>query len=288
MSLEVLHVTDCPNLAPMLDRLRQATDLPVSTRIVDTDADAVRYGMAGSPTLLVDGVDPFGPGSCTVSCRLYRDEDGGIAPAPSVAQLRAAIGTPAGVLSAWRTRAVPLDPAEQDAHRAILRSFASTGRPPADLDPRVLAALHAADAIRLGPDGQIAVAYPFSATPTRHRVRIGDAVDVHAMCAIDALGIAPMLGQDTLVESVDLTIGQPITVTTTGGRTHWQPATAVAFVGADGSGPSADCCCDYLNFFADRRAAETWASAHPQVPGQILDRAEAEALAGRLFGRLLA
>jgi hypothetical protein len=31
---------------------------------------------------------------------------------------------------------------------------------------QVLAALHDADAIRLARDGQIAVAYPFSATPT--------------------------------------------------------------------------------------------------------------------------
>jgi hypothetical protein len=40
----------------------------------------------------------------------------------------------------------------------------------------VLTALHV-DAIRLDPDGQIAVAYPFSATPTRHRVRIGGHVE---------------------------------------------------------------------------------------------------------------
>jgi hypothetical protein len=59
----------------------------------------------------------------------------------------------------------------------------------------VLTALHDIDAIRLDPDGQIAVAYPFSATPTRHRVRIGGHVDVYAMCAIDSLGVAAMLGR---------------------------------------------------------------------------------------------
>jgi hypothetical protein len=31
--------------------------------------------------------------------------------------------------------------------------------------------LHEVDAIRLAPDGQIAVAYPFSSTPTRRPVR---------------------------------------------------------------------------------------------------------------------
>jgi hypothetical protein len=127
----------------------------------------------------------------------------------------------------------------------------------------VLAALHDVDAIRLAPDGTVRVAYPFSATPTRHRVRIGRAgpggVDVYAMCAIDALGIAAMLDQDTLIESVDVTTGRPLTVTTTGGHTIWEPATAVVFIGtAAGDGPSADCCCDYLNFFADRTAGEAW------------------------------
>lgn len=85
-----------------------------------------------------------------------------------------------------------MDPVEKAVHQAILRSFATTGRPPAagDLDPataggerstaEVLKALHEVDAIRLAPDGQITVAYPFSTTPTRHRVRIGDQVDAYS------------------------------------------------------------------------------------------------------------
>jgi hypothetical protein len=94
MRLEVLHVADCPNLSPMLQQLAEATDLPVTTIQVDTDADANHLGMAGSPTLLLDGVDPFtraGECNCSVSCRLYRDETGRIVPAPSVQQLRDAI-----------------------------------------------------------------------------------------------------------------------------------------------------------------------------------------------------
>lgn len=225
LKLEVLHVPDCPNLAPMLERLHEVTDLAVVTREVSSDAEAAASGMAGSPTLLIHGMDPFatpGKRDLGVSCRLYRDEQGRIAPAPSIEQLRDAITTsatsepgPGQVLSAWRTHALPLDPAEKAAHQAILRVFAATGLPPApsDLDPvlldtdrgtgEVLATLHEIDAIRLTPDGQIAVAYPFSATPTRHRVRIGGRVDVYAMCAIDAIGMAAMLGEDTCIDSFD-------------------------------------------------------------------------------------
>ncbi|MEU4291746.1 alkylmercury lyase family protein [Kribbella sp. NPDC026596] len=294
MRLEVLHLPDCPNLSPLLERLALVTDLPVATRVIESDADAARFGMAGSPTLLIDGVDPFGePGECEcgLSCRLYRDDEGRIVPAPSVEQLRAALGgdpPPGEVLSAWRTRALPFDEDERAAHQLILRSFAATGRAPDDLQAEVLQSLHDVDAIRLTSYGEIAVAYPFSAVPTRHRVRIGEQVEAYAMCAIDALGIAPMLGQDTVIESVDVTNGRPIRVVTRAGVTSWEPAGALVFIGADaGGGPSADCCCDYLNFFTDSSSARAWVAAHPDVPGQIINQSDAESLAVWLFGQLL-
>jgi hypothetical protein len=94
MKLDVLHVPDCPNLPTMLERLAAVTDLPITTRPIASDTDAARFGMAGSPTLLIDGVDPFtaaGDRDCGVSCRLYRDQDDRIVPAPSIEQLREAI-----------------------------------------------------------------------------------------------------------------------------------------------------------------------------------------------------
>jgi hypothetical protein len=314
MRLEVLHVTDCPNLEPMLDRLAEATDLPVVAREVTTDAEAAALGMNGSPTLLIDGIDPFASADqCAggVSCRLYRGPEGRIVPAPPVDRLRDALAEasrpapkglgkePSEVLSAWRRKAVPLDPVEREVHQKILRTFAATGRPPCptDLDSvaegagvsAVLSALHAADAIRLDANGGIAVAYPFSTHPTRHRVRIADRVDVYAMCAIDALGISAMLGQKAQIESLDVTTGEPITVTMTASGATWEPNQAVVFVGAaSGGGPSSDCCCDYLNFFTDRAGALAWIAAHPHIPGQILDQTEAVELGVRLFEPLLA
>lgn len=94
VTLEVLHVADCANLPAFLANLSEATDIPVTTRLVDADTE-----VAGSPTLLVNGVDPFaapGQRSYGVACRLYRDESGAIVRAPSVSQMRDAIASVGG------------------------------------------------------------------------------------------------------------------------------------------------------------------------------------------------
>jgi hypothetical protein len=50
-------------------------------------------------------------------------------------------------------------------------------------------------------DGQVDIAYPFSATPTPFVVWLADWQKRYACCAIDALGIAPMLGQPVHIRS---------------------------------------------------------------------------------------
>jgi Alkylmercury lyase len=199
-----------------------------------------------------------------------------------------------------RTRSVPADPAERAVHRIIIRTFAATGRPP---DPAqveqaavaeggtvadVLGRLHAADVVRLGPGGDIRAAYPFSARPTRHRVRLANGVDGFAMCVIDALGIPPMLGADAVVTTTDPASGAPITVTAAAGRFAWDPVAAVVFIGAlPGDGPSADTRCDYLNAFTDYRQAAAWMRMHPHVCGEIITSTQAEWLGRQIFGDLL-
>ncbi len=97
MRVQVLHVPDCPGTATLLARLACVlagrTDVDVEQELVHDAAGAARLGMTGSPTLLLNGDDPFAPPgvSPSLSCRLYRDEGGAPSPAPSLAQLRAAI-----------------------------------------------------------------------------------------------------------------------------------------------------------------------------------------------------
>jgi hypothetical protein len=185
-------------------------------------------------------------------------------------------------------------------HQMIIRVFAATGCPP---DPTalelaaaayggtatdLLARLHAADVVRLGPSGDIRAAYPFSGRWTPHRVRLANGVDVFAMCVIDALGIPPMLGTDAVITTADPVSGAPITVSTVAGRFVWDPVAVVVFIGAlAGGGPSADARCDYLNAFTDYGQAAAWMRMYPHVHGRIVTSAHAECLARQIFADLM-
>lgn len=331
MRVQILHVADCPNVAPLEARIAEVVggrgDVEVTLREIGDVEEAAAAGMIGSPTLLVDGVDPFAVvgQAPSLSCRLYRDSTGRAAGTPSRDDLRRALdltmedecgadccsASPTGgpspdppleALRSTRARAALLDPATRTVQQAILRAFAATGHPPTPAEveaevtvtslgrpvAEVLAELHDRDVIRLGHGGEIRVAYPFSAAPTRHQVRLVDGTDVFAMCAVDALGIPAMLDTDAVITSTDPAGDAEVTVKVVDGRATWTPHEAVVFVGVRvGGGPSADCCCDYLNFFADRATAQAWAAAHPAVPGEILDVSEAERIGADIFGSLL-
>ena len=97
MELTLLTVPDCPHAAAFEERLAAAlADRPgavVRRRQFTDEREAAQAGMAGSPTLLVNGADPFAaPGQVPgLSCRLYRDAAGRPAPAPSEEDLRRAL-----------------------------------------------------------------------------------------------------------------------------------------------------------------------------------------------------
>ncbi|MBT2420719.1 hypothetical protein J7F01_37010 [Streptomyces sp. ISL-22] len=76
MKLTVRTVPDCPHTPLLRTRLDEALadhpDVTVTWREITDPQQAERAGMHGSPTLLVDGTDPFSPPgqppslSCTV------------------------------------------------------------------------------------------------------------------------------------------------------------------------------------------------------------------------------
>lgn len=98
MQVELLVVAGCPHEAAVQAALAQAAeqadiaDVVFSVTVIHTEKEAQARGCVGSPTVLVDGIDPFAePGAQTgLSCRLYRTVTGS-AGVPDVAALRNAL-----------------------------------------------------------------------------------------------------------------------------------------------------------------------------------------------------
>jgi hypothetical protein len=98
VDVTVLYFDGCPNAEVADERLRAALrlagrdDVRVEHRLVSTPEEAEAVGFRGSPTVLVNGHDPFADPDAPsgLSCRVFRTE-AGLAGAPTVEQLLAVL-----------------------------------------------------------------------------------------------------------------------------------------------------------------------------------------------------
>jgi len=97
MDIELLVIPDCPNDAAALDLIRTAVaDTQVSatvTRTVIADERLARQrGFVGSPTIRLNGTDPFARPEAPVAlaCRLYPTPEG-LRGLPELRDLRQAL-----------------------------------------------------------------------------------------------------------------------------------------------------------------------------------------------------
>jgi mercuric reductase len=158
----------------------------------------------------------------------------------------------------------------RDLHIAILRNFASAGCPlsrnevaqqlgDGDVDA-ALARLAADDLIVLTPDNsRIEGAYPFTAEERVHKLLVNGHT-VHAMCALDALAIAPMFETATRIDSRCHVTDTPVEIHMQGEALlsarpgevhvgiHWQGT----------SGCAAQSLCMEMVFLADAETAQRW------------------------------
>lgn len=93
MAVRLLYIDGCPHWREADRRLHQALrDVGITTPVehvtVSSSQDAERLCFRGSPTVLVEGVDPFADPSAPVglSCRLYQTPEG-LRGSPTVEQL---------------------------------------------------------------------------------------------------------------------------------------------------------------------------------------------------------
>ena len=97
MNATIRYFDGCPNWEEADARLREAfvatgTDAEIVYELVDTQEEAERLRFAGSPTILLDGIDAFPreTQSIVLTCRVYRTESGNEG-CPSLEQLAAAL-----------------------------------------------------------------------------------------------------------------------------------------------------------------------------------------------------
>jgi hypothetical protein len=223
-----------------------------------------------------------------------QDTDSGQLASPVAATLAAAEIPPSKLGAARRAR---LSEAERELYFWILRRFATDGGP-SSVELRAAAerlgleansaleTLAREDLVHRGADEEIAVAYPFSGRPTAHRVRFPGGYEVDAMCAIDALGVAPMFGEAIEIESRDPLSGDEIRARVApDASVEWSPESAVVVAGAIRSqGDACGGCCPVLNFFASAANAQRWLTEHPEVRGSSISMREAAAAGRAVFG----
>jgi hypothetical protein len=224
-------------------------------------------------------------------------EEKGMEPTAALQTGLEATGIPPERLGQART--ARLSQPERRFYFWILRSFVA-GTPPEGEPTRqaaarfgldaeqALAVLAREDLVHADAGGRPLVAYPFSAEGRGHRVLI-DEHWVEAMCAIDALGIAPMLELPIEIVSRDPLSGAEIWVRLDpGDGAWWEPEAAVVLAASTRcEGPSFRGCCDVLNFFEAKENAERYLSNHDEINGFPISIADAIELGRLVFGDLL-
>ena len=84
MKVELLYFDDCPNWKEAAVALQQALNLSLHHNVrvdlvrVETQEQAEARGFVGSPTVLIDGRDPFATGAeqFGLACRVFRTAEG--------------------------------------------------------------------------------------------------------------------------------------------------------------------------------------------------------------------
>ena len=95
MKVTIQYFDGCPHWKLADERVRRVLEgvstgeVTLEYELIDSPESAQRVGFHGSPTILVDGRDPFVTGveQVGMNCRVFRTEDG-IQGAPTEAELR--------------------------------------------------------------------------------------------------------------------------------------------------------------------------------------------------------
>jgi hypothetical protein len=83
MKIQLLYFDDCPSCQNALALLQEALGAvgrsdPIEMIEITDEADVQRWKFIGSPTIRIDGIDPFDQGTSNygMECRVYPTPDG--------------------------------------------------------------------------------------------------------------------------------------------------------------------------------------------------------------------
>jgi hypothetical protein len=214
--------------------------------------------------------------------------------------LHGRIAARAGLLDRWRHK---LEADEDAVWRTTLQFYGACGQPPefrdiadaSGISPErvatILRTLQSHDLVALDQAcEQIRLAYPFKELATRHRVELNGHT-LHALCAIDALGVADMYGADVAISSPCAYCGETIhvrTITKGRGVQDFSPSGAVVWYDFAYDGSAASSCCPATAFFCSDQHLQHWLEAQTaRREGIRLTMDEALEVSRAIFGPVL-
>ena len=193
-----------------------------------------------------------------------------------------------------------LDAELQQLHRAILNSFVEQGRPLPITEAASYLSQHSVeqafqilaqnDLIVLDVEQQMIMgAYPLTYEVTPHVIEVNGHA-INAMCALDALSVAPMFGVETGIKSSCAISGTPVSIHMQGE----QVVTAVEegdnlYVGIrwqQPCGAAAHSLCRDIVFLLGEEAAEKW-QQRSEIEGSVFDLPTAVAIGSVFFRPLM-
>lgn len=163
----------------------------------------------------------------------------------------------------------------QRLHSAFLRSLVERGRPLSMEEMEALApggdvlnavwTLAANDLIVLDAFGHAIGAYPVTMAPTPHRVHVKDN-DIRAMCALDAVSVAPMFATGAVIRSRCPMTGESIHIEQKERKIVKVLPSPEVLIGVWWRSPGAVAAanfCPGVVFLRNRTAADAWRAADP-------------------------
>jgi hypothetical protein len=198
-----------------------------------------------------------------------------------------------------KARRDELDSELQALHQAVLHSLINSGRPPAldevsqllvekNIDV-ALQRLAAADLVVLDAGGKnIVGAYPVTIEQTPHRIAI-NGNNIFAMCALDAVSVAPMFDTHVEIESYCHVTQDPVEIAMQGTeivKVQPSPAIRVGVRWQMPRGVAAHSMCLEMVFLINEHVAREWQHGDA-VNKSVFDLPEAVEFGRQFFAPLL-